>query len=269
MNLSNIKLIATDMDGTLLNGKGLVSIRFFELFQKLKQHDITFVAASGRQYFSIIDKLTDITNDITIIAENGAFTKKQDKELLLIDLKNHEVEKLVLLLRTFNDIEIILCGKKEAYIESKNLEFEKYLKEYYSKYKKVDDLTKIYNDNFLKIAVYCKHGSETQIYPHVKHLENDFQVKVSGEVWLDLSHQNANKGFALSKLQESLGIKKEETLVFGDYNNDLEMFNQAAIRIAVENAHPNIKKIATHITKSNNEQGVEIILEQLLASKSR
>lgn len=268
MNLSNIKLIATDMDGTLLNSQGQVSDRFFELFNKLKQQNIIFVAASGRQYFSITDKLNGIRNDITIIAENGALTKKQEQDLLLIDLNQDEIKDLILLLRPIDEIDIVLCGKKAAYIESTNQDFKSVFKEYYNRYETVEDLTAVDDDHFLKIAVYCKHGSETQLYPHVKHLEKDFQVKVSGDVWLDLSHLDANKGFALSKLQDSLGITKEETMVFGDYNNDLEMFEQAAIGIAVENAHPNIKKVATHITKSNNEAGVEIILEQLLTSKS-
>lgn len=267
MNLSNIKLVATDMDGTLLNSKGHVSERFFELFQELKKHQVHFVAASGRQYYSITDKLNGITNDITIIAENGAITKQQEKELLLIGLSQKEIKELIEFLRTIEDIDLVLCGKKTAYIESENKDFIDFFKEFYHKYEHVSDLTEIQNDDFLKIAVYCKHGSEEQLYPLVKHLESQLQVKVSGEVWLDLSHLDANKGFALSKLQESLGISKEETLVFGDYNNDLEMFHQAATSVAMENAHPNLKKIATHTTKNNDELGVELILEQLLTSK--
>ncbi|NIK92963.1 HAD family hydrolase [Mangrovimonas sp. CR14] len=267
MNLSQIKLIATDMDGTLLNSKGQVSERFFELFKELKKHQIHFVAASGRQYYSITDKLNGITNDITIIAENGAITKQKEEELLLIGLSHKEIKELVEYLRAIDEIEIVLCGKKTAYIESENLDFIDFFKEFYHKYERVSDLTEIKDDDFLKIAVYCKHGSEEQLYPLVKHFEKDLQVKVSGEVWLDLSHQNANKGFALSKLQQNLGISKEETLVFGDYNNDLEMFYQAAVSVAMENAHPNLKKIATHTTKNNDENGVEIILEQLLHSK--
>jgi hydroxymethylpyrimidine pyrophosphatase-like HAD family hydrolase len=94
------------------------------------------------------------------------------------------------------------------------------------------------------------------------------QVIVSGEHWLDISHNNANKGYALNILQNQLGITKEETMVFGDYNNDLQMLALADFSFAMENAHKNVKKIAKFQTKSNNEQGVEIVLEQLISFKS-
>ena len=56
-------------------------------------------------------------------------------------------------------------------------------------------------------------------------------------------------------------------MVFGDYNNDLEMIEQAAYSFAMQNAHPNVTKAANYTTKSNNEGGVEHILEQLIAAK--
>lgn len=269
MNLSQVKLVVSDMDGTLLNSQGQISPQFFKLFDALKKENIHFVVASGRQYSSITNKLNGITKDITIIAENGAIIKQQDKDLLLINLSKEEIKNLILLLRPFEDIEIVLCGKQSAYIETSNESFIKFFREFYTQYKKIDDLTLVEDDDFLKLAIYCKHGSEKQLYPHVKHLEVDYKVKVSGHLWLDISHQNANKGFALSKLQDSLGITPDETMVFGDYNNDLEMMECAYFSYAMENAHPNVKKAARFITKSNDNTGVERILSTLLKEKKR
>jgi HAD superfamily hydrolase (TIGR01484 family) len=73
MDLSRVKMVVTDMDGTLLNSNHEVSNRFFELYAALKQRGILFVAASGRQYNSIVDKLGPIKNEIIVIAENGGF----------------------------------------------------------------------------------------------------------------------------------------------------------------------------------------------------
>lgn len=271
MNLADIKLVATDMDGTLLDTKGNVNPRFYQLYYELKKHDIHFVAASGRQYHSIATKLANIKDEITIIAENGAVTKRQEEIMLLTGLSTTEIRKLITMIRNFHDksIHYVLCGKDRAYIEQRTDSFIAMFKEYYFKFELVDDLLQVANDEFLKIAIFCDKGSEEHIYPLVKHLEGQLQVKVSGEVWLDLSHLNANKGYALSKLQDRLGITREETMVFGDYNNDLEMFEQAGISIAMQNAHPNILKAATHITKSNDEQGVEHILEKLLEAKQQ
>lgn len=268
MDFSKVRLIVTDMDGTLLNSKSEVSDRFFKIFNQLKKHQIHFIAASGRQYHSIIDKLGSIKNDITIIAENGGIVKQGDSELFLTNLSFENCIKSIELLRTISNTNIVLCGKKAAYIETNDERFIAMFSQYYATYKIVEDLTKVTDDDFLKIAAYHFECSETHIYPVVKHFEKEMQVIVSGEHWLDISHNNANKGFALNILQNKLGITKEETMVFGDYNNDLKMLELGYFSFAMENAHPNVKKIAKFQTKNNNEFGVEIVLEQLINLKN-
>ena len=88
MDLSQIKMVVTDMDGTLLNSDHQVSDRFLELFKELKKRDIHFVAASGRQYQSIVDKLDSIKDDIIVIAENGGVAMQNGDELVLTPLPN-------------------------------------------------------------------------------------------------------------------------------------------------------------------------------------
>lgn len=268
MNLSEVKLVVTDMDGTLLNTKGEVSDRFFNQFQELKKRNIHFVAASGRQYQSILHKLHSIKNDISIIAENGGLMHHNNKTNILLELTYKDVIKSIEILRQIQNSYIVLCGRKAAYIETKDSQFISKFSEYYSAYKVVDDLTKVTTDNFLKIAVYHFESSETKVLPHISEIINEFQVTVSGQNWLDISNKNANKGYALNMLQKQLGIEKKETMVFGDYNNDLQMLELAHFSYAMQNAHPDVKKIANFETKSNNEQGVEFILEALINSQS-
>ncbi len=82
-------------------------------------------------------------------------------------------------------------------------------------------------------------------------------VKISGQHWVDISHPNAHKGYALQKIQHQLGIGPEETLVFGDYNNDLEMMALSDFSFSMANAHPNVLKAARYQTDSNDQFGVE------------
>jgi len=266
MDLSKVKLVVTDMDGTLLNSKHEVSSNFFSLFSELKNY-IHFVAASGRQYHSITHKLESIKNEITIIAENGGFSKQGDKEFMITKLPTKNVQQLIPIIRKLNDGYAVLCGKNSAYIETRDEQFISLFDEYYIEYEIVDDLTKVTNDEFLKIAVYHFESSEEYLYPAFKDLGNDILIKVSGQNWLDISHPDANKGHALKHLQEKLGISKEETMVFGDYNNDLEMLKLAHFSFAMKNAVQNVKEVARFETKSNDEQGVEYILEKLLKAK--
>ena len=267
MDFSKIKLIVSDMDGTLLDSNHTVSESFFELFRKLQKKNIHFAAASGRQYQSIVEKLHRIQNDITIISENGGFGKYGKENLFVFDLPKNQINTPIQLLRELENPYIVLCGKKAAYVESKDENFIKTFSQFYSSFQVVEDLTKIIDDTIFKIAVYHKECSETYILPLLKNLPKDFQILISGKNWLDISHHNANKGKALTILQKKLGVSKEETMVFGDYNNDLKMLTEAKFSYAMANAHPNVKKVARYETKSNDENGVEIVLEQVLNSR--
>ncbi|MEL0652120.1 HAD family hydrolase [Algibacter sp. TI.3.09] len=266
MNLSEVKLVVTDMDGTLLNNNSEVSDRFFNQFEELKKRNIHFVAASGRQYQSITQKLDTIKSDISIIAENGGLMQHNNETNVLLKLTPEDVLKSIEILREVPGCYIVLCGRKAAYIETNDSKFISKFNEYYAAYKIVDDLIKVTNDDFMKIAVYHFESSEANIVPHISNIEKDYQVTVSGLNWLDISHKDANKGYALSMLQKEMGIGKNETMVFGDYNNDLQMLELAHFSYAMQNAHPNVKRVANFETKSNMEQGVETILETLIQS---
>lgn len=264
MNISKVKLVVSDMDGTLLNPDGQVSERFFKLFSALKKRDIHFVAASGRQHQSILHKLDAIKDEISIIAENGGVMQHDNKTDILFKLSPETVLEAVKVLRTIKDAYVVLCGKKAAYIETDDEAFISKFSEYYTSYNVVKDVTKITDDDFLKIAVYHFESSETYILPAMEYLQDRMKIIVSGQNWLDISHIDANKGYALNMLQKTLDISKEETMVFGDYNNDLEMLELAHFSYAMANAHPNVKQVARYETKSNAEEGVEAVLEQLL-----
>ena len=268
IDFSNIKLIVSDMDGTLLNENHKVSSRFFQQFQKLKDQGIHFVAASGRQYHSLIGKLEPIKDQISIIAENGGMLQYDNKVEALLKLTNADVERCIKTLRTIENTYIILCGSQSAYIESSNEEFISRLKEYYTAVKSVEDLTKFESDEFLKIAVFHFESSEKHVYPNIKHLGNDYQVIVSGQNWLDISHLHSNKAYALKMLHDKMGLSPNETLVFGDYNNDIDMMKLAKYSVAMKNAHVNVKSIAKFETHSNNEEGVEHVLEKLINSRN-
>lgn len=264
MDYTKIKLIVSDMDGTLLNSKHEVSRRFFDAFQKLKEQGIKFAVASGRQYYSLRERMEPVKDEMIYIAENGAIVmeKEEEKHLVPMDLKIvHQIVKEV---REIGGKYLILCGRKQAYIESEAPEFMVPFLNHYEKYKVVEDLLKVNDDIILKVTICDPEGAEKHSLPHVEHFKEDLQVKLSGEIWIDFNDKEAQKGNALKALQEILGISKEETMVFGDYLNDLELFEHAAIGYAVENAHPDVKKAAAHTTKSNDNFGVEVVLENLL-----
>ncbi len=260
--LKDVKLVVTDMDGTLLNNQHQVSDLFFEQFWALKEKGIQVVAASGRQHNSIVEKLAPIASDLTVIAENGAMTTHLGKTNCL-GFPAKAYDKTLDLLNKQQGMHPVLCTNGSAYIAKGQERFEDVLREYYSHFNVIERLED-YQEEVLKIAIYHFESSEKFIYPAVSSLESDLKIKISGPNWVDLSHPNANKGYALDKLQKKLGISPAETMVFGDYNNDLEMMSQAHFSFAMENAHPNVLAAARYKTSSNEAGGVEKILSELL-----
>lgn len=268
MDLSKVKLVISDMDGTLLNSKHEVNPLFFEQFKKLQENNIQFVAASGRQYDSIVDKLGAIENEITIVAENGAYIVRDGKTLFMNDIPRKNILEFVPIIEPISGINMVVCGKKSAYILNNSTpEFVHTITEFYSNFTAIDSFKYLPEDHFFKIALCHYEGSEKNIYPHVKQLEADWQVKISGEQWIDISQKSAHKGNAITKLQTELGISPAETMAFGDYNNDIEMLRLADFSFAMANAHPNVKEVANYSTTSNDEYGVGSVLEQLLKCK--
>ncbi|QRR03654.1 HAD family hydrolase [Dyadobacter sandarakinus] len=263
MTFSDIRLIATDMDGTLLNSQHELSPDFYPVFESLKARQIVFVAASGRQYFNLEKTLDAIKNDVVFAAENGSYVVFQGKELHTQAMDQEVVKDFVAITREIPECYAVICGKKKAYVENDEPGFIDRLKLYFERYEIVPDLTAIEDDEFLKYTVCDLKGSEGNSYPHFKSYEKDFQVKVSGPIWLDISHKDANKGRAMEVIQEKFGISPDETMAFGDYLNDLEMLQKARYSFAMANAHPEIRKIARYHAGSNDENGVVEVLKQL------
>jgi Cof subfamily protein (haloacid dehalogenase superfamily) len=265
MDFSQIKLIVSDMDGTLLNSRHEVSPEFFELFPKLRKNGILFAVASGRQYYSLRERMDRIKDELIYIAENGAIVMENGEQKHIQPMQPEKVQEIINKVRELGGRKyLVLCGKEQAYIESTDPEFIKPFLEHYEKYKVVDALEEVKDDVFLKLTICDLDGAEENSLPHVKHFQNELQVKLAGKIWVDFNHKEAQKGNALKAVQQLLDISKEETMAFGDFLNDIELFDHAGIGYAVANAHPEVKKAAQYLTASNDENGVEQVLGELL-----
>ena len=258
-----IKLIATDMDGTLLNSNNEIQHGFYDVFEKIQEKGIIFAAASGRQYYNLLESFKGIEDKMMFIAENGTFVVYEGKELVVNSLDINLARELIKVGRQIENSYVILCGKNSAYIESCDKRLIEQTKKYYARYEIVSDLTKI-EDDILKVTICDFLGSENNSKKYYDDYREKAQIAVSGEIWLDITAKGINKGVAIEEVQELLNIKKEETMVFGDYLNDLEMMKSAYHSYAMENAHEDLKRVARFITKSNDESGVVHAINSIL-----
>lgn len=250
-----IKLIATDMDGTLLNSSNEIQEGFYEVFNELQEKEIIFAAASGRQYYNLLERFKGIEEKMMFIAENGTFVVYKGKELVVNSLDINLARELIKVGRNIKNSYVILCGKKAAYIESSDKRLIEQTEKYYARYEIVSDLTKI-EDDILKVTICDFNGSENNSNNYFDEYRDKVQITVSGEIWLDIVAKGINKGVAINEIQNLLNIDYKETMVFGDYLNDLEMMSSAYHSYAMANAHDTLKKAARFIAKSNDENGV-------------
>ncbi len=250
-----IKIIAADLDGTLLDNNHRLPKEIFDIIKKLTQKGVIFSIATGRQYESVAKTFEPVIDDLMVICENGALVKYKNEIIHIDDIKKDKLKEIVEYSRTIENSDVLFCGANGAYFESDDSWFLKNMKIYYSKYQKVDNICEV-DDKACKIAVFDRGSAEKNAYPKISIFKNDFAVALSGFHWADFMNLTANTGHAYKKVMEKFNILPDEAMAFGDYLNDLELLSSCKYSYAMENALPEIKKAANFVTKSNEENGV-------------
>jgi Cof subfamily protein (haloacid dehalogenase superfamily) len=259
-----IKLIATDMDGTLLKSNGEMPNGFYELFNTLTNKGVYFVVASGRQYHTLFDDFAQLKDQMIFIAENGAIVMHHGKELFCLALERKKAREIIGDIREIENCDIVLCGKKSAYIENSEPDFWSEAKKYYRECQRVGDLLAI-DDDVLKIAVYDYAGSENCFNKLCPKWGDSSNVIISGKHWMDFGRQDVDKGVALKHIQSDLGVSYNESLVFGDYFNDVPMMEAAYYNYAMENSPYEVKTKTRFTAPSNDDEGVMKVIETLIS----
>ena len=264
----NVRLVVSDMDGTLLAGDGAIPATFWPLLKRMGGRGITFVPASGRQYASMARMFTQASIPIPFIADNGSLIVRDGAPFAATYLDAPVVLDVVQKVRNSTtsalDLGLVVSGRRGAYIERGDTEFVAEVEKYYAQLTKVDDLTTI-TDDVLKLSIYDFADAETAAVGAFAPLRTTHQVVISAKHWIDIMARGANKGRAVEQLQQSLGVTAAQTVVFGDYLNDLEMLDHADLSFAMANAHPAVKSRAKYLAPANEEHGVVTVLSHLLS----
>ena len=258
-----IKLIATDIDGTLLHSDHTHPLELPRILQALKENNILFTLASGRPYITLLHTFDIDTSDLLFIAENGAHVVYKNKALTIHTLDSNTVKELVNITRKIPMAYSVLSTPEGAFVENDDPDFIVELEKYYFKYTIVPDITNIHCD-IVKYTICDLAGAEQNSYPHFNSYQDDLQISIAGFVWLDMMVKGVNKGNAIREIQASLGISEKETMVFGDYLNDLEMMKSAYYSYAMDNAHSDLFEAARFRARSNDEDGVIHKIKEML-----
>ena len=262
-----IKIIFSDMDGTLLTSENKLPADFDAIISELKSRNVLFAPSSGRQYASLLRSFEKYRDEFLFVAEGGTLVMYRGKEVFSHTLDIESVKKVLETAATLEDIMCVWCGKNDAYIlrDFDKPEYTNDLEKYYTHRTAVDSFNEIH-DTPIKIALYDKTGNAGKnIYDKLAEFYDSLQVVQTIDWWVDVSSPGANKGEAIEHVQQTLNIKPEECAAFGDYMNDCEMLQAVGYSFAMANAHPDLKKFAKFETLSCDENGVIAGIRKLMA----
>ena len=233
-----IKLIASDMDGTLLNSNKQLSPSLYGILKKLNDKGIVFVAISGREIFSLKEIFKDVEEDIVYASNNGNYITYKDEVIFENYIEHNMVYKVAKIIRKKAKYNTIYCSKDTVYSESIIPCIVG--KKWKLKVKYVRDITKV-EDKILKITTF---GNEK------------LMITKSGSTCFDICKLGGTKKQGINILQKRFNVGYNETMVFGDHMNDLEMMSSAYYSYAMENAEEEVKKNARFIAETNDDDGV-------------
>lgn len=268
---NNIKLIATDVDGTLVKDSSRdVYDEMIEVTKELVDAGVHFVVASGRQYGSIRRMFERTNRKLHYIAENGAHIVLNGENYSVVKMKREYVEGIMADLRALYpyDCHVVASTPNGCLIESKDQTFIDLIVNGYRNDVTLTEDILAEKVDIIKLAIYKKDSirelGESILMPKWK---DKVKTTMAGEEWVDFMDKSVDKGNALRKIQEELGISKEETMVFGDNDNDLGLMLAAKESYAVENAVESVKNAAAHSCPSYTEKGVYYVLAGLLSNQ--
>ena len=241
--MDNIKIAFIDLDGTLTNSKQTITKNNLEALKILKTNNIKIVLTTGR-WDSYIFDLLDISLIDYIITNNGAcIIDTKNKEAIYEEYFNENELNTIINYCKNNKLELIFNSLFKRYNEFNNIDSNIYQGVIICNSK--NDMKNLINftdnNDDLKLAYIS--------YAYYKDIVKD-------KYTANINLSKTNKGNAIKYLLNKLNISKEDSICFGDNDNDIDMFNECGIRIAMENSLKQLKDNADYITLSNDKDGV-------------
>ena len=264
-----IRLIFSDMDGTLLDEHGHLPAEFADIYHRLKERGIRFAPASGRQYASLVQMFAPWRDEMLFVAENGTLVMEHDRELFSRPVERALALAVMRTGETLTGVRSVFCGKKQGYFNRVDdvSAFRAELAKYVTQSAVVEDFAGV-DDVPIKMSFFDVSGhAATSILPVMEQYADRLQVTLSSPEWVDVYSQGVSKGLAAQKIQQRLGLTPDECAAFGDYENDLELMDAVTHSFAMENAIPAVQERARYVAPSNRAHGVMAICERILAGE--
>ena len=269
-----IKLIATDMDGTLLDPKGQVDLpRLEKLLDQLEERGIRFVIATGNEIHRVKQLLGHLTERVVLIVANGARIFEGNQ---LLQAQTWDDDMVNRALEFFKGREcqdqFVVTSMNGGFVKEgtvftqlENFMTPEMIELFYQRMNFVEELESHLFGGVLKMSLVVGEERSDSVLETINQLFNgSVQAVSSGYGCIDILQAGIHKAWGLQELLKRWDIKAEEIMAFGDSENDVEMLQLAGIAYAMENADDKAKAVATNFAPSNIQAGVYQVLEDWL-----
>ena len=269
-----IKLIATDMDGTILDSQGLLDLpRLEKILDRLEEKGIRFVIATGNEIHRVRQLLGHLTDRVVLIVANGAKIFENNQLIQVETWDDELVEKALTFFKGQEcQNQFVITSMNGGFVKEGTIftQLEKFMTPemielFYQRMNFVEELHPELFGGVLKMSLVVGEDRTEQVQEDFNQVFNGHvQAVSSGYGCLDIIQDGIHKAWALQELLKSWDIKPEEIMAFGDSENDVEMLELAGIAYAMENADEKAKAVATDIAPANSQGGVYQVLEAWL-----
>ncbi|ATW25912.1 Cof-type HAD-IIB family hydrolase [Candidatus Formimonas warabiya] len=262
----SFKLIAVDLDDTLLDSKCCISPRVKEAMKKARSQGVFVTFATGRMYASAVLYAQELGIDLPLITYQGALVKTSATgEVLLHKTIPLDLAREVIQEGEKVGLQTYIYLDDRLYVSVITPEVAAYEKMIRVQATAVGDLGHFLNQEPTKILYLWPEGDLSALWNRMTDLfGRRLYMTKSAPCYVEFTHPETSKGNGLRAVADYLGVKKEEIIVFGDSYNDLDLFRQAGFAVAMGNAWDEVKKAADYVTCSNDEDGVAEAIENLV-----
>lgn len=275
-SLKKIKLVVFDLDGTILDNKGVISERTVSLIEKLQKKGVQFTFASGRIHSALVEYARILGITIPLISLDGCCisSSRDNKVIFESFIPVRYVDKALKYADKFL-LNVALCTTEAIYITESNSPMKEMMNKFGARFEEVDDYSRIKNKT-LEIVFASDYKDNLKFvrdkmgFPYSLGLNLSYYKshRQEGIYYLEVRKRGANKGKALRKLLNNISINEKQTAVIGDWFNDISLFKTDALKVTLENGIFELKSMADIvIPKTNNDEGVAEFLEMLLKVK--
>lgn len=262
--MDRIRLVASDMDATLLDENSQLPPDFEAAVKALAEKGIRFAAASGRPLYTLEEMFPNLRKEMILIGDNGGAIRWNGENLYTSEMPPEGWRALAQKTREVGDV-AVLCGLKSAYVERQYQQYDRVMKQFYTRVEYVDDLTAV-TEPADKFTIYLPRDNSQEAYDNIygPACGTEFSVAVAGKNWVDIMNPGVHKGAALAILGEKLSISTAEMMAFGDTYNDAEMLETARYGFLMENGSLPLRQRVPFLAPPHWEYGEMQVLHRLL-----